>query len=259
MYAYIAVLAVVLCATLQVDAGKLGYAWDGKGTASLWNAGKVSWYYNWDSFPQSGASKEYVPMMWGPTHASVFNSNVNKGLFNSSAYLLGFNEPDQSGQSNLTPAQGVTYWKQYMQPLASKFQLGAPAVSSAPAGKQWLTNFFAQCTGCSVSFIPIHWYGSDPNAFTAYVADIYNTFKKPIWVTEWACVYYGSGPQCDQNSVYSFMGQTTSWLDQQSYVQRFSWFGARVSGIPDADALLTTAGTALTGLGSQYVTVGGHS
>jgi len=121
-----------------------------------------------------------------------------------------------------------------------------------------MSNFLNACPGCTIDFIPIHWYGSDAGAFQSYVTDFHNTFKKNIWVTEWACVDYGGAP-CTQQHVYDFMGQTTLFLDQQSFVERFSWFGARVSGIPGEDALLTSDGNSRSPLGDQYIIQGGHA
>jgi hypothetical protein len=241
----------------ETIATKVGYAFDGKGNAGAWSTGKVSWYYTW-SPSKASSNREFVPMLWGPGQAADFQNKLRAGYFQGSNSILGFNEPEQPGQSNLQPAQAVSLWKQHLQPLAGKFRLGAPAVSSAPAGKAWLSNFLRLCTGCTVDFIPIHWYGSDANAFQNYVSDIHNTFKKNIWVTEWACAEYGGG-RCDQNHVYDFMGQTTAWLDSQRFVERFSWFGARVADIPATNALLNTNGNALTPLGGQYVTKGGHA
>ena len=33
----------------------------------------------------------------------------------------------------------------------------------------------------------LHWYGVDPQLFIQYLQLWYNTFQKPIWVTEFAC------------------------------------------------------------------------
>lgn len=39
-----------------------------------------------------------------------------------------------------------------------------------------------------VDFVALHWYGTDAQAFIAYVQDFHTTFGKPIWVTEFACM-----------------------------------------------------------------------
>jgi len=253
-----AIAAVVLlqCMVMLVSSSKVGVAWDGNGNAGAWSQGQVSWYYTWSAFSAS-ANEEFIPMLWGPNNVNDFENQVNSGAFNGSSAILGFNEPDNSGQSNIDPQTAANLWNQYMQPLGGQYRLGAPAVTSAPSGIPWLQQFFSACSGCQIDFIPIHWYGSNADYFTSYVSQVQSTFGKNIWVTEWACVQYGSDPPCDQDSVNNFMNQTTSWLSQQDYVERYSWFGCRVSGIPDEDAILSDDGQSLSDLGNQYVMNGG--
>jgi hypothetical protein len=54
----------------------------------------------------------------------------------------------------------------------------------------------------------------------------YDTFQKPIWVTEWACQNYNSGPQCSAEDIASFLEQTQGWMDETGWVERYAWFGA---------------------------------
>eukprot|EP00026_Physarum_polycephalum_P014658 Phypoly_transcript_15198.p1 GENE.Phypoly_transcript_15198~~Phypoly_transcript_15198.p1 ORF type:complete len:164 (+),score=21.38 Phypoly_transcript_15198:389-880(+) len=162
--------------------------------------------------------------------------------------------------NGVSVGQAVQLWNQYMKPRNS-FRLGSPSVASNSNGKTWLQNFMSQCGGCKIDFIALHWYGSDAQKFKAYVQDMHNTFNKNVWITEWACVQYGNDPPCDQNSVNNFMGDTTKWLDQQGYVERWAWFGAMAHppNVPATNALLTPDGKSRTGLGNQYAQVGGHA
>eukprot|EP01113_Clastostelium_recurvatum_P009481 TRINITY_DN14569_c0_g1_i5.p1 TRINITY_DN14569_c0_g1~~TRINITY_DN14569_c0_g1_i5.p1 ORF type:complete len:169 (-),score=27.73 TRINITY_DN14569_c0_g1_i5:54-527(-) len=155
----------------------------------------------------------------------------------------------------------ASLWRQHLQPLKGQGKrLGAPAVTSAPSGKPWLQQFIQICgAACTIDFIPIHWYGSDSNAFKSYVTEMHNTFNKPIWVTEWACVEYAP-PTCTQTDVDNFMAATTSFLESQSsWLERFAWFGAmkKLGNVSRTNALLTADGQSATPLGIQY-TKGGH-
>lgn len=234
--------------------------WDTDSLATLYGSGyKTTWFYTWSPWntKQGGASKiELVPMMWGGgTHIADFQNAENDGVFNSVSHILGFNEPDQGGQANLDPNTAANLWKQYIQPLSAKGKrLGSPSVASDPAGKVWLQKFMSACSGCTIDFVPLHWYGSDKNAFTAYVTDMHNTFGRNVWVTEWACVPYNPEP-CDQASVSAFLSYTTGWLNQQPWVERYSWFGAmrNLGSVPATNALLTSNGQSHTALGLQYI------
>ena len=48
-----------------------------------------------------------------------------------------------------------------MQPFAGGAKLGAPAVTNggSPMGLTYLEYFIGNCTGYTIDFIPIHWYG----------------------------------------------------------------------------------------------------
>lgn len=50
-------------------------------------------------------------------------------------------------------------WKADINPLASSgIRLGSPAVTSADSGLPWLSAFLAQCSGCTINFLAVHWY-----------------------------------------------------------------------------------------------------
>jgi len=92
-----------------------------------------------------------------------------------------------SSQSNLSPSEAASIWMQFIQPLHDQgIQLGAPAVSAAPGGTNWLASFMSECTGCTFDFVPLHWYGDGSDYFEQYVENFHNQFNFPIWVTEWA-------------------------------------------------------------------------
>lgn len=146
-------------------------------------------YYTWSPEPVQ-TDIEFVPMLWGLKQANDWDSNINNTIAAQHVTsLLGFNEPEIEGQSNLSPADGATQWKAHIEPLKGlNVRLGAPAPSGSPTGKQWITDWLSACDGgCTVDFMPLHWYDVNSTAFMEYLEDYHNTFQKPIWVTEWAC------------------------------------------------------------------------
>ncbi|KAG9388665.1 Glycoside hydrolase family 128 protein [Pyrenophora tritici-repentis] len=105
-------------------------------------------------------------------------------------HALRFNEPDgghSTGGSNLGVAVAAARWKAEIEPLKELgVKLGAPAVTGAESGWQWLENFFKECGGgCNPDFIPVHWYGNF-EGMMSHVGQV--TTKWPnmtVWVTEY--------------------------------------------------------------------------
>ncbi|KAJ2935127.1 hypothetical protein H1R20_g1980, partial [Candolleomyces eurysporus] len=261
--------------------GKAGLAWANENSVDIRQfevTGKVTWYYTWSPHAlrnsgwgssRNGNTKlEFVPMLWGnrsltddlSTIEDVIRSNRTSGGVKA---VLGFNEPEQPGQSNFSPSVGVQLWLDHLLPLASKYpglRLGTPAVSSGPQGKAWLQSFFQECAGrCNVDFVAMHWYGINPDAFIAHLWDYHYTFSnftasKTLWVTEWACHNFVSNEQCSQSDVNAFLNQTQNFMDETEWVERYAWFGAmrNLQGVNPENALMDSQGD-INSLGRQYV------
>jgi hypothetical protein len=176
-------LAVASCLVLASQVG--GYNWTKPGLA--WpnsyyvpmagfdgNNTLISSYYNWSPSPvitPKGYSSLYavpfpfIPMLWGcnATYTDPFQSAVDSNFSNAALtpdrVVLGFNEPDITGQSDCSPSDAASAWKIYLEPLRSKgYRVGSPAVSSGTAGKGWLEDWFEACGGgCNPDFIALHW------------------------------------------------------------------------------------------------------
>lgn len=176
-------------------------------------------------------------------------TNVWAGNTANAKQALAFNEPDQcgagSGGSCMGDAAGVAAaYKKWMQPLAGRARLGAPAVTNggAPMGLAYLQDFLGNCTGCQVDFVPVHWYDSATNVayFKSYVAQAYAAGgNRPLWITEFS----GSGTDAQQQQ---FLQQVLPWLDATSYVERYAWFGAFTG------SLLSPDGSGLSAQGQMY-------
>lgn len=185
---------------------------------------KVSWAYNWgDSSSNVPSGVEYVPMLWGlGSHTNGWTAAATKAIAAGSTHLLGFNEPDLGSQSNLSPADAAAGWKTYMQPFAGQAKLGSPAVTNggSPMGVTWIQNFLKACTGCTVDYIVLHWYnGGDANAFMNYVTNAHAVTGLPVWISE-----FEATGNSDTEKV-AFLNTVMPWLDSQSFVQRYSYFG----------------------------------
>ncbi|KAJ7072034.1 glycosyl hydrolase catalytic core-domain-containing protein [Mycena amicta] len=250
--------------TLSVtNTSKAGLAGGGDSSTDMSQfekTGKVSWYYTWGLSSVDDTDLEFVPMLWGQKDVADWtdpNNGINATIASRKpTAVLGMNEPQETGQSNLTPQQGVDMWKTYLEPLrAQGIRLGSPAPSSAPSGKTWIQEFLAACAGgCTVDFIALHWYDVNATKFIDYLTDFHDTFQLPIWVTEWACQNFNNGPQCTAADVSLLLNQTQSFMDAQDWVERYAWYGAlrNLGGVNTLDAMLTSDGK-ITDLGQQYI------
>jgi beta-glucanase (GH16 family) len=212
-----------------------------------------SWFYDWASYSVPGHEEapgfEYVPMMWGdwindPRWGTATGDGSLGGdpvsSLGSAGTLLGFNEPNQSGQANMTVARALELWPQL---VATGARLGSPATSGD--GMAWFNSFMA--AGPKVDFVCAHWYlNLDGNlaALAARLDYLWTTYGKPIWLTEISDT--GSGI----NGVANWIPQVMSMLLTRPFVERVGWFTTRDNSgytglhLVNNDGTLNAAGTA---------------
>ena len=199
-------------------------------TTALSDVG-AGWFYTWASDKQginNPSSSEFVPMIWGSGAVNPTQLNQAKSLGTT---LLAFNEPDMGGQANMSVDQALQLWPQLQ---GTGMRLSAPAVAfggDTPGG--WLDRFMsgASSRGYRVDFIPLHWYGSDFSAaavdhLKGYLQAVYNRYRKPIWLTEYALIDFTTStpryPSSDQQA--AFAKNSALMLQGLSFVERYSWF-----------------------------------
>src|SRR5579872_1887944 len=169
-----------------------------RGVASSESAGSArsqlaqlgaSWVYNWSaSAPAAAASPMWVPMIWGarslsPATIARLRAAQRAGRVR---YLLGFNEPDSTSQSNLTPQQAAALWPQLE---GTGLILGSPAPATPSDG--WLARFMAlaQQRHLRIDFISLHYYQdfTNPRAvpeLRRQLVSLHRQYRRPIWITE---------------------------------------------------------------------------
>jgi hypothetical protein len=211
--------------------GKASLAWgvnDPTALKNFANSGKIGALYTWAPWIPDGTAGLGIrpcPMLWGPKQIGQFTQVVKRGYADC---VLGFNEPNQQGQSDLDPGYAASLWKQYIQPLKDQgYTLISPACTNAPSGKQWMKDFLAACNGgCHLDGLAVHFYGTDPQAMINYLEDMHNTFQLPVWPTEFACQNFGGGAQCSKDAVWHFFQTIKPWMDGQSWIPFYFAFGA---------------------------------
>lgn len=252
----------------QVKSKKRGMAYGYHTEADLKVLSKnISWWYNWSVRPDSKVSlvyqnygMEFVPMAWNNNYSETeLRSFYTKHP--ETKYILGFNEPNFTSQANMTPSQAAAAWPR-LEKIAKEFGLKivAPAVNYAdkPVTENgvtytdpiaYLDAFFAACPDCQVDYIAVHNYMCYAGALTDDLKR-YKKYKKPIWLTEFAC---WDQPNITLAMQKDYMMGAIDYLESDTSIFRYSWFnGSRNQAYPYLDLLKMTAGQ-LTELGQLYV------
>lgn len=235
---------------------KRGLAYNEDISITGFGGGEVFWQYNWDSNTNYAQDyTEYTPMLWSdtPDHTDEWDANVQKWLNTGklpTIHLIGFNEVDNPGQSNLSPQEAAASYLQWITPYASKgATLVSPSVTNAATGIPWIQEFMGLCTDCDITFYNFHWYDSTSNFayFQEYITEACAAVAPArIWITEFEAL-----PD-DPAAQSAFLAQAIPWLDNTPCVDRYAWFG---SADPDTN-LLVGHGPQLSALGEQYVSEG---
>lgn len=261
-------ILITVPAFTQIKSKKRGIAYGYNTEADLKAISEnVSWWYNWGYQPESTVANVYqkygidfVPMTWNGS----FNESGLRAFYTShpdAKFLLGFNEPNFTTQSNMIPSKAAAIWPK-LEKIAKDFGLKivAPAVnySDKPVVENGITYsdpiayldaFFAACPNCQVDYIAVHNYMCYSTALSGDIAR-YKKYKKPIWLTEFAC---WDQPSITLDLQKKYMAGAIDYLENDTTVFRYSWFNGNRSGsYPYLDLFKPQAGQ-LTDLGSFYV------
>jgi hypothetical protein len=140
---------------------------------------KGTWWYSWSADQESRINQSYVPIKQNQ-HWPGWSVINNKTVVN---HLLGFNEPDRPDQANMTVAQALAAWPEYMR---SGLRLGTPATASPNA---WLYEFVDSCKARNwrVDYVAVHayWGNKSPQNWYNDLRNLHRRTGLPIWITEW--------------------------------------------------------------------------
>lgn len=198
---------------------------------------QVSWYYNWG--PQSAvqSSAQFVPMVFS---ARSIRADIQGPV------VLGFNEPDNTKQSNMTVPEALRQWPRV---IGKAPRVGSPAMAGNPVRGDWLPAFMQGQP--KVDFMTLHWYkGADAAKFIRDVQALCEAYNKPVWVTEYAPQTAAQGQESpdkySQAQVNQFIRETVSWMNTSPCVERFAWHDAKrgTSALFDEQGQLTDTGRA---------------
>ena len=214
---------------------------------------KAHWMYSWgnklaEEIPEN---VEYVPMFWGKGSVSDENLNRIKQLVADGKvkYVLGFNEPDNATQANMTVDEALELWPKLE-------ELGVPLGSPAAVGfnNTWMTEFMSRADelGLRIDFVAVHSYGgSNVLSFINKLKETHELYGKPIWVTEFAVAdWNATTPENNRYSdaeVIQFMQDATTAMNSIEWIHRYAWFDGSnaalaTSSLFDDDAVISTLG-----------------
>lgn len=218
--------------------------------------GGFAWYYNWsgqalwdaDLTPDRASFVAMARCRQDVTVQALANL-VSSG----SNTLLGFNEPDNIHQANMSVSQSIGLWSRLE---ATGMRLGSPAPSQQEAlgDNSWLGRFMAKAEEESlrVDFIQLHYYSDDKDvgAFKAWLKEAYEQYHKPIWVTEWGLADWDHPNRFSAAEQAAFANAGSHMMDDLAFVKRQAWFAAYDggggwdinSGLFNEDGTLTSVG-----------------
>lgn len=231
----------------STNSSKIGAAYNDASLVSLISG--ASWAYNWDDVAEGTlpTGVEYCPMLWGSKMYDSWASSVTTALDSGSTCLLGFNEPDNAAQSDMSPSDAATDYQKYMTPYASQATIVSPAITNGvgdDVGLSWMESWLTACAGaCNPSAMAIHYYSS------AGAADFYDFVNNAtslasdngitsVWITE----FQNTGSTSDQ---VAFLEEVIPWLDNNTMVGRYAYFWT-ADGYLLTDSTLSTVGQAYT-------------
>jgi hypothetical protein len=204
------------------------------GACKVRTAMNVSWYYNWMGSENEACAApngvEYVPMTWGADTAANIKTAVTGFVGKGYKYVLGFNEPDNTTQSNVSVASALALLPSY--DVATTIAIGSPATQANTTGQAWFTQYMAGVaanTTLRTDVIAIHWYGWNAGSCDAAASQLESYIKyaegfpgnRPIWLTEWGCLNL-SAPTAA--GVIAFFNGALAVFAKHPRLARYAWY-----------------------------------
>ena len=221
---------------------------------------KARWFYSWGSNKPENVpgNVDFIPMVWGywGDRAGIAKAGAAAKAAGIRE-LLGFNEPDQHDQSNLTVEKALAAWPELMK---TGLRLGSPGC--VHPDREWMKAFMegVEKQKLRVDFVCVHSYGgTDANAFMKRLESVHKLYQKPLWITEFACGDWEAKSVAQNRhrpeQVLKFMKEVLPKLEKCPFVERYAWFPAGAnSAALGTSALFDPAGE-LTPLGKFYQSV----
>jgi len=225
---------------------KKGWCGTGPGGGTDTERVRGTWWYSWSADQNSSLNQEYVPIKQNLGWPGWSEINGKQHV----THLLGFNEPDRPDQSNMTVAQALAMWPEYMK---SGLRIGTPATASPNA---WLYEFVDSCKARNwrIDFLAVHcyWGGKSPQNWYNDLRYVHQRTGLPIWITEWnngANWTTENWPTADRSlspanaaKQLNDLRAIINILDTASFIERYSIY----NWVQDARALILSGNHRVT-------------
>ncbi|KAG6856879.1 hypothetical protein H0H87_012459 [Tephrocybe sp. NHM501043] len=169
-------------------------------------------------------------MLWGAgTADSVDAARLAdfKKITSPPPYILAYEEPDcppGSGSAGMSVSSGVSGWERLIVPLGKKGSLmGSPSMCKQ-ADETWLADF-GQKISTTWDFTAIHINKNNIAGVKKDVEHYWNTYKKPLWVTEFACVNDKNGfvPCTNQGEINNYINDVVDYFESDDRVYAYAY------------------------------------
>jgi hypothetical protein len=216
------------------------------------------WFYNWNrTLPENiPVGVEFIPMVWNGKPGDSYTELGEQLRKAGCQRLLGFNEPDQKKQGNMTVEEALALWPKLME---TGLRLGSPGC--VHPDKDWMKTFMKGVDErkLRVDFVTVHSYGGpNADALMKRLAAVHEMFGRPIWITEFAVGDWNAKSRAENKyrpeQVLEFVRNVLPQLDACKFVERYAWFPAKPDSAPLGPCALFNADGTLTPVGEAYRT-----
>lgn len=251
------------------------------------NALNIDWAYGWSVTAKNDlthANYAYTPMILDATVGGKSTDELIQDVLDlrdvpgyDLEYVLGFNEPELPDQANLSVSDALVAWKKMSDAFTAEgVKLVSPAVSGTGprALDDWLYPFMDAVDASladtdptndmHVDAIGYHFYTVRYNAqdeadkLLNAIDTIWQKYQRPIWLTEFAGLFYANHSDTRLANRVAFNEQFLSILipefEKRDYVERYAWWQFGMGGTPYSALLTMEDGYYTpTALGEAYV------
>ena len=225
---------------------------------------KVSWLGNFYSGPPTKKiSKLYfVPQNYGKSsdNNGDWTKNAKEAVSKNEKYMLSFGEPGTRGPDQMSPSEAAQLWMEKMEPYTKQgVTIGAPGTLQNPPDFDWLNQFLAACTQCTIGFIAMHWINQVGDIGSAQFKNSVAHFKdtlnqatamakgKPVWLDNFQA-------QDSSEIQKAFLQEVVPWLEAQENIQAYAYVPMDVQAPGISTGFLDGSGS-LNDLGKFYASL----